>query len=168
MNKEYFIELFDFNLWANSIVCNWLEQITEEQWDQEINSSFSSIQKTVLHVISAEKAWAERLKKNPNVIWLQNEYKGTKQAHIDLWKATSLELKNLIEVFPKDELDKNIDFKRINGDACSMPYYQVFAHVVNHNTYHRGQLVTMLRQAGFTNVQSTDLMNFYRAALHNK
>ena len=168
MNKEYFIELFDFNHWANTIVCNWLEQIADDQWNKEINSSFNSIQKTVLHVISAEKAWTERLKKNPNVIWLQNEYAGTKQAHIDLWKETSSELRSFIETFSEEELNKNLDFKRINGDAYSMPYYQVFAHVVNHSTYHRGQLVTMLRQVGFTNVQSTDLMSFYRITSQNK
>ena len=39
---------------------------------------------------------------------------------------------------------------------------QVFAHVVNHGTYHRGQLVTMLRQVGFSNVGSTDLLGIYR------
>jgi uncharacterized damage-inducible protein DinB len=60
------------------------------------------------------------------------------------------------------ELTKNLDFKRLNGTAYSMPFYQLFAHVVNHATYHRGQLVTMLRQSGFVNVGSTDLLGYYR------
>jgi uncharacterized damage-inducible protein DinB len=38
----------------------------------------------------------------------------------------------------------------------------LFAHVVNHATYHRGQLVTMLRQVGFTDVSATDFLGFYK------
>ncbi len=162
MTKQYFKELAEYNLWANTIVCGWLGQITDEQWNQEIISSFNSIQQTVLHVISAEKAWLERFKKNPNIVWLQSEFKGTKEEHIDLWKKTSTELKSFIDTFDETDLNTNLDFKRLNGEAFSMPYYLLFAHVVNHATYHRGQLVTMLRQAGFTKVGSTDLLGIYR------
>ena len=162
MAKQYFKELAEFNLWANNIVCNWLEEITDEQWTRQLASSFNSIQQTVLHIISAEKAWQERFKKNPNVVFLQSNYKGSKNEHIALWKESSEGLKTFIENFDEKELNVNLDFKRLNGDAFSMPYYQLLAHVINHATYHRGQLVTMLREVGFTNVQSTDLLNFYR------
>ncbi|MEP6845302.1 MAG: DinB family protein [Panacibacter sp.] len=161
MTKDLFKELTEYNLWANTIVCTWLEQISDEQWATEVVSSFNSIQETVLHAISAEKAWLQRFKKE-NVEWLQPTYKGTKEDHIKLWKETSTELKSFIDAFNENDLDTNLDFKRLNGDAYSMPYYQLFAHVVNHASYHRGQLVTMLRQVGFTNVGSTDLLGVYR------
>ena len=162
MRKDYFKEAAEYNLWANTIVCSWLEQINDEQWTRETVSSFNSIQQTVLHLISAEKAWLERFKKNPNIVWLQNEFKGSKEDHIKLWKETSTELKSFIDAFDENDLDTNLDFKRLNGDAYSMPFYQLFAHVVNHATYHRGQLVTMLRQVGFSNVSATDLLGIYR------
>jgi uncharacterized damage-inducible protein DinB len=161
MNKQYFKELAEYNLWANNIVCGWLEQINDEQWNKEIISSFNSIQKTVLHIISAENAWLQRFKKEP-FDWLQSTYKGTKEEHIILWKKTSSELKSFVDAFNENDLNTNLDFKRLNGDAFSMPYYQLFAHVVNHATYHRGQLVTMFRQAGFTNISATDLLVVYR------
>ncbi len=161
MTHKYFQELAAYNLLANSIVCGWLEQISDEQWNREIISSFKSIQQTVLHVISAENAWLERFKRNPNMVWLQSEFKGTREEHIQLWKKTSTQLKAFIDTFDEKDLNSNLDFKRLNGQAFSMPYYQLFAHVVNHATYHRGQLVTMLRQAGFTNVGSTDLLGIY-------
>jgi uncharacterized damage-inducible protein DinB len=161
MTKQYFKELAEYNLWANTIVCSWLEQINDEQWNKEIISSFNSLQETVLHIISAEYAWLQRFKKQP-FDWLQSTYKGTKEEHIELWKKTSTELKSFVDGFDENNLNTNLDFKRLNGDAYSMPYYQLFAHVVNHATYHRGQLVTMLRQAGFTNVSATDLLGIYR------
>jgi len=161
MTKKYFRELAEYNLWANNIVCSWLEQINEEQWQQEVVSSFNNIQETVLHILSAEKAWLERFKKNPKTIWLQSEFKGTKDEHLGLWKKISEDLKKFIDDFDETCLETNLNYKRLNGDAYSVPYYQLFAHVVNHGTYHRGQLVTMLRQVGFTNVGSTDLSGFY-------
>ncbi len=162
MLKDYFKELAEYHLWANTTVCNWLDQITDHQWKQEVVSSFNSIQQTVLHVMSADKAWLERFRKNPNVPWLQNEFKGTKEEHLALLKKISEELKEFIDAFDENDLEKNLDFKRLNGDAYSMPYYQLFAHIANHGTYHRGQLVTMLRQVGFTNVSATDLLAIYR------
>ena len=42
-----------------------------------------------------------------------------------------------------------VSFVYPNGKTGQMLYYQTFAHIVNHSTYHRGQLVTLLRQAGF-------------------
>ncbi|HVZ98112.1 MAG TPA: DinB family protein [Chitinophagaceae bacterium] len=161
MTQQYFKELAAYNLWANAIVCGWLEQISDEQWSREIISSFNSIRETVLHIISAENAWLQRFKKQP-AEWLQSTYKGTKDEHIKLWKKTSEEFKLFVDDFNENDLNTNLDFKRLNGEAFSMPYYQLFAHVVNHATYHRGQLVTMLRQAGFTKVGSTDLLGVYR------
>ena len=161
MTKKYFQELAEYNVWASDIVCSWLEQISDEQWTREIISSFNSIQETVLHIISAEKAWQERFEYKP-VEWLQFTYKGTKDQHIALWKKTSESLKEFINGFDESKLETNLDFKRLNGDAYSMPHYQLIAHVFNHSTYHRGQLVTMLRQTGFMNVGSTDLLGVYR------
>ena len=161
MTKQYFKELAEYNVWANNIVCSWLDQINDEQWNKEIISSFNSIQETVLHIISAEKAWLERFEQKP-VEWLQFTYKGSKEEHIILWKKISANLKDFIDGFDESKLEEILDFKRLNGDAYSMPHYQLIAHVINHSTYHRGQLVTMLRQAGFTTVGSTDLLGVYR------
>jgi len=163
MTKQYFIELADYNIWANDIVCSWLEQISDEQWNQKIVSSFESIQQTVLHIISAETAWAERLQKKEKVAWLQVEHKGNdKDEHIALWKNASKQLKNFIESFDESKMNDALTFKRFNGEENTMQYYEIFAHTFNHSTYHRGQVVTMLRQAGFTDVKSTDLLGFYR------
>ena len=161
MTKKYFQELAEYNVWANNIVCSWLDQINDEQWNKEIISSFNSIQETVLHIISAEKAWLERFEHKP-VEWLQFTYKGSKEEHIILWKKISANLKDFIDGFDESKLEEILDFKRLNGDAYSMPHYQLIAHVINHSTYHRGQLVTMLRQVGFMNVGSTDFLGVYR------
>jgi uncharacterized damage-inducible protein DinB len=161
MTKQYFIDLAEYNVWANNIVCGWLEQVSDEQWNRHVVSSFNSIQETALHIISAETAWMDRMNK-AEVRWLQKSFTGSKEEHIALWNKTSNGLLDFLAAFEENKITQHLDFKRLNGDAYSMPFYQVLAHMFNHSTFHRGQLVTMLRQVGFTNVSSTDLMGFYR------
>jgi uncharacterized damage-inducible protein DinB len=162
MTKEYFIELAEFNIWANDIFCSCLEKISEEQWNEKIISSFNSIQETVLHTISSETAWLERLQKKEKIAWLQMEFKGSKEEHIALGKKSSKQFKDFIVSFDESKMNDTLIFKRFNGEENSALYYQVFAHVFNHSTYHRGQVVTILRQVGFTEIKATDLMEFYR------
>ena len=159
MNKNYFIEIADFNIWATDIFCNMLTQISDEQWLQKVASSFDTIQETTLHIISAEEAWLQRFKKE-TVTWLQFNFKGSKDEHLQLWKQTSADLKNFIADFDENNLNTILHYKRLNGEEKSTPFYIMFAHVFNHSTYHRGQLVTMLRQVGFTEIKSTDLIGF--------
>ncbi|HEU5164424.1 MAG TPA: DinB family protein [Chitinophagaceae bacterium] len=162
MTKQYFIELADFNIWANDIVLSWLNNINDEQWSKHVESSFNSIGETVLHIVSAESVWLERLKKVESPVWLQSSFKGTKDEITTLWKKTSAGLKKFVDGFNESTMMEKLAFKRLNGDKYEMPHYQVFAHLFNHSTYHRGQLVTMLRQVGYTNVDSTDMLVFYR------
>lgn len=162
MTKQYFIQLANFNIWANNIVISWLEQINDEQWTQEIESSFNTIRETVLHIASAESAWYERMIKKETIDWFQKSFSGSKQDVIELWKSKSQNLLDFLENFDESRMNEILAYTRLNGEKQAMPYYQIFAHVLNHSTYHRGQLVTMLRQSGFTNVGSTDLLGYYR------
>ena len=162
MTKAYFIELAEYNIWANNIVLSWLDKIMDEQWEMHVVSSFNSIAETVLHITSAETVWIERLNKAESPVCLQTSFKGTRKDLIELWKKASAELKKYLESFNESAMMEKLVFKRLNGDRYEMPHYQVFAHIFNHSTYHRGQLVTMLRQVGFTDVGSTDMLGFFR------
>ena len=162
MTKAYFIELAEYNIWANNIMLSWLDKIMDEQWEMHVVSSFNSIAETVLHITSAERIWLERLNKAESPVWLQSSFKGTRNEIVELWKNASAGLKKFIDGFKESDLKEKLVFRRINGDRYEMPHYQVFAHIFNHSTYHRGQLVTMLRQVGFTDIGSTDMLVFFR------
>ena len=125
-------------------------------------SSFNSIGETVLHITSAETIWLDRLNKVESPVWLQSTFKGTRNEVVALWKKASAEIKKAVEDFNESAMMEKLVFKRLNGDRYEMPHYKVFAHIFNHSTYHRGQLVTMLRQVGFTDVGSTDMLGFFR------
>lgn len=162
MTKHYFIQLADYNIWANDIVHSWLNKVTDEQWEQTVLSSFNSIAATTLHVAGAETVWVDRLNNLPAPVWLPSVFKGSKNETLEVWNKASKNLKSCIENLDETKLPVNLSFRRLNGDAYEMPHYQVFAHTFNHSSYHRGQIVTMLRQVGFSDVGSTDMLVFFR------
>jgi uncharacterized damage-inducible protein DinB len=162
MTKKYFIELSEYHAWANEQVCGWLEKISEEEWNRPLVSSFNSLRETILHVAGAEKIWVERLLKYPALRTLSETFNGSKKELIKIWKEISKSFKKLIKDMPEDQFHQKLKYKTTKGIEYNQPYYQLLAHVINHSTYHRGQVVTMLREVGFTDLNSTDLATFFK------
>src|SRR5688572_7485873 len=86
MNKKYVLELADYNIWANNIAVEWLNQITDEQWKQVITSSFSSIERTAIHIVSAQKIWIDYWNSVPAPVFLSAGFNGSKNDLIAIWK----------------------------------------------------------------------------------
>jgi uncharacterized damage-inducible protein DinB len=53
-------------------------------------------------------------------------------------------------------------YLNLKKEQFKQPVYQVLVHVFNHGTYHRGQLVTMLRQLGIEKIPQTDYIVWSR------
>ena len=158
--KDYFVQLTSYNAWANENAINWLLEINDRQWLQVVSSSFNSVRQTALHITSAERIWTEFWQDAPNPGFLSAEFSGNKEDLIQIWKRASTDINTLVEHWPESEWLRQIKFQTPRGKAMSVPFRDTVAHVVNHSTYHRGQLVNVLRQVGFTNFSSTDLANF--------
>jgi uncharacterized damage-inducible protein DinB len=161
MTKNYFMQLADYNTWANDIVHSWFDQLTDEQWQQAIVSSFPSLSATALHTAGAETVWLDRLNKMAEPRWLVKTLNGEKKGVQDAWKASSTGLKTFIANFDETKLAETVSFKRPDGNTYQLKFHEIFSHVFNHSTYHRGQIVTMLRQVGFTNVHSIDMSTYF-------
>jgi uncharacterized damage-inducible protein DinB len=94
-------------------------------------------------------------------VYLSSNFKGTKDELINIWKNVSADLKHFINFFPEESYVKDVTVKKPNGELIKMEFRRTFPHMVNHSTYHRGQLVTLLRQGGFSDFSNTDLFTYY-------
>lgn len=160
MNKRYLTEIANYSNWADNAIMKWLEEINDEQWEKEVASSFSSIAKTVTHIVSAKKVWIDFWKKTPTPVFFSSTFTGSKNELIEIWKKTMADYTNFIENYPEENYTQIISFK-VRDEEWNMEFAQTVLHQNNHATYHRGQLVTMLRQTGFTNFQNTDLATYF-------
>ncbi|PYP34487.1 MAG: hypothetical protein DMD46_16610 [Gemmatimonadetes bacterium] len=61
--------------------------------------------------------------------------------------------------------DETVAVKPSTGGEYVHTFRQMFRHAVDHSSYHRGQIVTMLRQLGVT-PPTTGLIYFYREVAH--
>ncbi|MBL0342179.1 MAG: hypothetical protein IPP71_15460 [Bacteroidetes bacterium] len=164
--RNYFIRLANYNCWANQRICEFIVNAGEEVSMLKQNSSFSTIRETVFHIWDAESIWLNRMKKEPVTNWPSKKCIGSTREGCDLMVLGSHDFKTLIESFDVDKFDDTLPYFNIKGDPFHSTFTEIIAHVLNHSTFHRGQIVTMLRSAGFTDLQSTDLIAFYRDSGH--
>ena len=59
-------------------------------------------------------------------------------------------------------INRVFEFRLLSGQESSSVFWQMLQHVVNHASYHRGQVTTMLRQLGAQPAKSMDMIAFYR------
>ena len=161
MTQTYLLELANYNIWANHKLTDWLSQISVEQYEQPLVGSFKNIYETTLHIVAAEQIWHQRLR-NDTPQWLVTTFEGDRAMMLEIWKRTSNDLKTYIFDLSEVKLMESFAFNTRDGVPYYMERYKALVHVFNHSTFHRGQLITLLRQVGFMGVGSTDLIDFYR------
>jgi uncharacterized damage-inducible protein DinB len=73
-------------------------------------------------------------------------------------------MRAFLEELGEDGITRVFDFKLLSGQPGSSPFWQMLQHVVNHASYHRGQVTTMLRQIGAAPAKPMDMIAFYRVS----
>ena len=159
--KELLVQYAEYNAWANSRITEALLQLDDTILEQELISSFSSLRATVYHVWSAEYIWLQRLQLAEHPVWIESAFDGTFAAAVSEWAKVSEGLQQFVKNQYDDKaLMHMVQYNDRRGNLHKTPVFQVLQHTFNHSTYHRGQLVTMLRHAGVKELPSTDFIAF--------
>lgn len=151
-----------FNTWANTQLADLLRTVDDEIFFRENKSSFSSIATTVLHMWGAQHVWLKRLE-GISLSAFPHMNVRDKTISLDGLVNSSEEIQHLIESKGDNFLTAVYAYKNLKGDPFEDSVEDTLFHVVNHSTYHRGQVITMLREAGVTKVVSTDLIHYLRS-----
>ena len=156
--KALLLEYATYNLWANEAVSDSLNLLSHEQHHALVKSSFDSLYKTVFHVRGAEKLWWQRLHKEKNITAPPDDFSGSMKALTLAWKQQDEALLSWVSLVDENILSEKLYYKNLKGNEFEMPIYQILHHIFNHSTYHRGQIITMMRQVGAENIPSTDFI----------
>lgn len=161
MTPQEIALLYDYNVWANHRSLAAAEKLTSEQFLKPLGSSFSSVRDTLAHIWGAEWVWLERFQGRSPASLPDTGKFSTVASLREGWLEHETRLLEFVRELSQQELDREIEYKTRNFGAYRNPLWQSMQHVVNHGTYHRGQVTTMLRQLGAKPIL-TDLMHFYR------
>ena len=161
MNSTYINHLLGFHYWARDRVMAAVEPLDVEQYARPMGSSFSSIRDTLNHIYFADWIWYSRWNGVSPTAFPSDEI-----PNADALRARWLDLEGKVRTYFADAgdsgLDRVIPYKLMSGKEGASPLWQMVAHVVNHATYHRGQVTTMLRQLGAAPAQSMDMITYFR------
>ncbi|MBS1515827.1 MAG: DinB family protein [Bacteroidetes bacterium] len=160
--KTILINYTNYNYWANKKICDLLITLDNSILEKELLSSFRTIKDTLYHIWDAENIWCKRINGESLATWPSAEFKGTFNEAANLFSEQS---KTLIEIANKSSdvsFSEDITYKNQAGKEFTNKLHEILMHCLNHSTFHRGQIVTMLRTAGVTDLFSTDLITFYR------
>jgi len=161
VNHKYLNELLDYHYWAQERVFEAVEPLSQEQFTRDLGNSFPSVRDTLVHIHFAECAWCARWQREP----LPAPPSPAAFPDLDSVRKASrtheAQMRALLERLGQDGVNQSMEYtSRLDGKDHRSLFWQMFQHVINHGTYHRGQVTMMLRQLGAPPV-GTDLIQFY-------
>jgi len=159
MTASDIARLYAYNRWANARTLGAAETLGPEQLNRDLGSSFPSVQATLVHMLGAEWIWLQRWNGSSPSAWPEQAAMRTVADLRAAWRA--VEQGQLAVIAALTDLDRRFAYRNLKGEAFDEPIGMTLQHVVNHSTYHRGQVTTMLRQLGATAI-GTDYVTFFR------
>jgi len=154
--------LLDFHYWARDRMLEALEPLTAEQFTRDLGSSFRSIRDTVAHTYAAEWAWYSRWRGHTPTALLPADQFPDLATIRRSWVEQEQKVRALVAELGEAGVDRVMPYTLLSGVSSASPFWQMLQHVVNHASYHRGQVTTMLRQLGAAPAKSCDMITFYR------
>jgi uncharacterized damage-inducible protein DinB len=160
MTKREIQLLFEYDLWADLKLFEVIVVLKGDQYKKDLHSSFGGIEGTLVHILSANRVWLYRWTgKKPEPLKIENF--PALEIVKKQWDTYQSEISNFLQSLTEKKLNAPLQYSDFKGNTYAQPLCQQMQHKVNHSSYHRGQLVTMLRQLG-TAVVSTDLITYIR------
>jgi uncharacterized damage-inducible protein DinB len=159
MTRNETVELFDYNEWANARLLKACANLSQNQWSQDLGGSYPTLLGLVSHLVGAEWIWLRRWKgESPTSPpdWFTHPTPSTLNYALE---RVEEERREFLDAVPEDDLKREVEYALLDGSTGALPLRVLFRHVVNHSSYHRGQIASMLRRLNVT-PPATDLLVF--------
>jgi uncharacterized damage-inducible protein DinB len=141
-------QLFNYTEWANHLVLDAAEKLSEEQQKHDFKIGHCSIHGTLTHMAGAEWLWLERWRgTSPSRIWAAEDFMDILAIRAR-WQQIEDERRSLLDSLGEEELCRDLSYRNLKGEPFALPLIAQMQHLVNHSTQHRGQAVGMIRQLG--------------------
>ncbi|MGM7723033.1 DinB family protein [Metabacillus sp. Hm71] len=163
--KQQTIELYDYHDWANQKVFEHLKELPRSIYQKKIQSVFSSISEVLVHIYLTDITWLgvmsnksyHEIAENKNQVLKKVNGKSLEEMEI-VYGELSLEMK---EFFKHYDYDQRIYPEHPTYGRLETNIFELVQHVVNHGTYHRGNITAMLRQLGFQGIGTDYVFYLY-------
>lgn len=160
MNLDYIQALYEYNRWANGRILDAAARLTIDKFTKDLGNSYGSVRDTLVHIMSGEWIWLKRWQGTSTKTMLSSSEFLTISRLKSRWTEIESEQTDFLSSITEESLEEIIAYVNTEGQPFKYPLWQMLVQVVNHSTYHRGQITTMLRQLGAEPI-ATDFLIFY-------
>jgi uncharacterized damage-inducible protein DinB len=150
---EYLRRQFAYDAWANREVLSALSAG---------NRSSSRPRQLLAHILSAERLWLERIRRQPQSLPVWPDF-SLEQCEAQISELASL-WREYLSPLSSTSLAEEITYKNTKGEDWKSTVHDVLTHVLLHSAYHRGQIASQVRAGGETPA-STDFIHAARQGL---
>ena len=152
------LTLLDYHAWATAHLLDALAALSTGEYERDLGSSHGGVLGTLAHLYSTDLIWTARLKgETPPALLAPSAL----PARPELWLLWSVHLNERRAYVATLRPGQLLHYTNLQGEAMVSRVDEALRHMINHASYHRGQVVTMLRQLGHA-APNTDLIRFYR------
>lgn len=160
--------LLDYHYWARDRLLEALDPLAPEQLSRDLGNSFRSIRDTLVHIYAAEWAWYSRWQgQSPTAMLPAERFPDVASVRRE-WQGLETNVRAFVDALGPAGVDRRIAYRLLNGTEGASLFSHMLQHVVNHASYHRGQITTMLRQIGAAPPKSMDLIAYQRTREHRQ
>jgi uncharacterized damage-inducible protein DinB len=140
--------LFDYNYWARDRQLEACGKLTPEQFTRPLGGSFASLRDTLAHIAGAEWIWCERWNgRSPRALPRGDQFPDLRTL-AEYWRGVECDVRRFVAGLTETQLSQPLTYTNLAGAQWTYPLGEAMFHLVNHGTYHRGQVTTLLRQLG--------------------
>lgn len=160
MNIEDLRTLYSYNRWANHRACEAARDLEARDFVRDLGASHSSVRGTLVHIMWGEWLWLQRWRaESPTLVFTSDDFPDVTTIEAR-WSTVWREQEQFIDRLTAEDLRERVSYENLQGQRWEYTRAQMMQHVVNHSSYHRGQVATSLRQLG-TTPHATDFLLFF-------
>lgn len=166
MKKHHALQLYDYHVWGNNKFFLRLKELPKDIYDREIRSVFPSIAETLVHIYTVDTIWLGVMQENrmediqASIAHAQEKTKDKGLEEMEkLFQHLSKDYRDFLN--NERDLDKEISPDHPQFGRLDTHLSELVQHVVNHGTYHRGNLTAMIRQQGYSSVPNDYVFYLY-------
>lgn len=164
--KHHLLPLYDYHVWANQKVFEHLKELPQDIYHKEIQSVFSSISEVLVHIYLTDTTWLgvmsgdsfDQIVKTGNQLREKSKGKSIEEMEM-MFVNLSEQFKEFFD--QQGNLDQAVFPEHPNFGRLETNLFELIQHVVNHGTYHRGNVTAMLRQLGHPGVMSDYILYLF-------
>ena len=151
--------LFDYNFWAFERVWECISQLSDEQFTEEIDYSTGSIRNIVVHMMSANLRWIDRLEGETPQSHLAFEDFNTLAKTKAKWDGLRKGFLDYVISLDQKDLDAAVNWEiPSRGWKFDVPRWELLLHVANHGTDHRAQILAILHHHFHVKTDEQDMI----------